>query len=98
MEYIGDSCFCGTAIGEITLPDTLETIEETAFDNCQNILVICLDGDSHLNINCIVKDHMVLLSRNALARGVPLWKFRQQKDVIIPDGIDTIEERWFMNS
>lgn len=41
---------------------------------------------------------MVQLYRNTLVGGVPLWELRQQKDVVIPDGVETIKERWFMNS
>ena len=98
MEYIGDSCFCGIAIREIILPETLETIEETAFDNCQNLSVIWIDENSLLDTDSIIKDHMVQLYRDTLVGDIPLRELRQQMDVVIPEGVETIEERWFMNS
>ena len=76
----------------------LEKIEELAFEDCRNLSVIWIEEDSFLDTDSIVKDHMVLLYRNTLVGDIPLCELRQQKNVVIPEGVETIEERWFMNS
>ena len=76
----------------------LEKIEEAVFEDCRNLSVIWIDDDSLLNTDGTLKDHIVLLCRDTIVGDVSLWELRQQNDVMIPDGIELIEERWFMNS
>ena len=44
VEYIGECAFEGSSLEEITLPATLESIEDRAFANCNNLKTIYYGG------------------------------------------------------
>ena len=38
------------------------------------------------------------MHRDTLVGGILLCELRQLKNIVIPDGVEIIEERWFLNS
>lgn len=40
LEYIGENCFYGSGLAEITLPGTLREVGKAALKNCEQLRVI----------------------------------------------------------
>ena len=58
IEIIGDSCFGGSGITEIEIPETVKIIEEYAFSQCKNLTGIVIPDNvttigHHAFYNCI---------------------------------------------
>lgn len=98
LESIGKQCFSGSGIEEVTLPGTLMEIEDLAFHDCSSLTVVWVEADCLVDVQACVSDSVAALRRDTAVGDQPLWWLRQQSDVVIPEGVETIGDRWFMGS
>lgn len=85
--------------GEAVLPNTLEEIGTTAFDRCPEIKVIWIENSSLADRLKRSYSIMGVFSKKLTMVGNKLlWDLRKARNVVIPDGVREVEERWFMNS
>lgn len=98
LEEIEDRCFWGSGIEEVTFSSTVEKIGKLAFEACPYLSAIWLEDDCLVDVKNSVSDLVAVLRTDTMVGNELLREFRKQKDVVIPDGVETIGERWFMNS
>ena len=100
IEVIGDSCFGGSGITEIEIPDTEKIIERHAFSQCANLTEIVIpDNVTTIGYNAFYK----CVSLNSLSIGknvstIGEWAFRECKaltSVTLPKSIISIEAEAF---
>ena len=48
IKWIGNDCFCGTKIVEITLPKSLKCVGDYAFHNCRDLKTVYLEDGCDL--------------------------------------------------
>ena len=58
VEHIGEWCFCGSGIEEITLPGTLKEIGKDAFEWCFGLKTILLEEDCQLDVRKYIKHNV----------------------------------------
>lgn len=77
----------------------MKSIGRLAFTSCHSLSVIYAPG-SRLPCTKIGFDTPVLVGPPKLQKigNELLWDLRRVKEVIIPDGVNEIGERWFANS
>ena len=100
MEMIGNGCFYGSGIKEMTLPRTLKGVGKDVFGRCYNLRAIRLEGDREadlagVGVSCSVR---IILPSVTFPGGASLEDLRQTKSVVIPDGVERVGAYWFRRS
>lgn len=97
LERIGEKCFYGTGIEEVTLPGLLREMGCDTFGKCDNLKRIRLESENDIDLLGIgVSDSVqIVFSSMVLPGGVRIRDLLQVKDVIIPDGTEKIGSWWF---
>lgn len=99
VEYIGNKCFSGSSLEEITLPASLIRVEKNIFEDCEKLRIVWLEDGCMVDVSSYVNDSvMVLPAKYRMVGKRPLLSLWKLKDVTIPDGVQEIGERWFKNS
>ena len=100
LEKIGDTCFYGSGIGEITLPSTLRKIDINAFDECDNLKTIYVEDSCKASlVDAGMSDSVNVIPLSApMIGGIAIQDLRQMKDVVIPKGTEKIESYLFWGS
>ena len=100
IEIIGDSCFGGSGITEIEIPETVKIIEEYAFSHCANLTEIVIPNNvttiGHHAFNNCVGLSSLSIGKNVSTIGE--WAFRECKaltSVTLPKSIISIEAEAF---
>lgn len=100
IEIIGDTCFGGSGITEIEIPETVKIIEEYAFAHCKNLTEIVIP-DNVTTIGNYAFYNCVGLSSLAIGKNVSTigeWAFGECKaltSVTLPKSIISIEAEAF---
>ena len=68
------------------------------FDNCPDLKIVWVEEGLTLDVKRYVADDVVVLPAKMVVGDQLLRDLRGQKDVAIPDGVERIGERWFVNS
>ena len=94
--------FQESGLEEITLPSTLTTVGCRTFADCYSLRVVWVGDGCTLNIwehihNCM-PTYVSVLPKTAMVGDVFLRDLRQLKEVVIPEGVETIESNWFSHS
>ena len=87
-----------SGLEEITLSSTLENMGRNIFRYCYNLRVVWVTWGCRFSIKNYVKDSVAVLSTKTKLGGRLLREIREQKRIVIPNGVQKIKERWFMNS
>ena len=106
LEVIGyNSRYCkgvfrNSALEEITLPKSLKEMNRLAFSGCENLKTIYVDDECDKGLFGITLPDSVrfLPSREVMISGKHLSELREQKEVVIPDGVERIGSCWFRGS
>ena len=61
VEHIGEWCFCGSGLEEITLPNTLKEISKNAFASCDNLKIVWVEEDGAPDVRKYIKNSVVIL-------------------------------------
>lgn len=84
---------------EITLPSTLTEIGETTFkDACVKTVYVDEDCEVNLLELQIPKSTKVGPPPTTLVGTVRIWDLREPKDVVVPDGVEKVNNYWFWGS
>ena len=100
LERIGDRCFRGSGIEEITLPSTLKKIGEYTFSSCEGLKIIYLEDEclAELVDTVIPKFTSIIPLSVVLPGGMSLQSITSLKNVVIPEGTERIGNKWFWGS
>ena len=93
--------FCGSGLEEAVLPSTLKCVSPDAFGGCGSLRAVLVQGGCPADVRgsvCLSVAVVVLPSRDVVVGGMPLWDVRALRDVVIPDGVEAVGERWFCGS
>ena len=102
LEKIGEECFGFSGIEEIELPGTVREIGRDAFGYCSDLRVIFAEDDCVDSVRKAIGDHAVVSKQwskyvEATAVGNKRLKdLRSLRDVVIPEGLERIENYWFV--
>lgn len=99
LEKVGKSAFSGCiALEKIILPKSIDTIEDGAFKDCASLLEVEVP-DSIQNFGLDVFTNTPYMKKEygdfMIVNGVLSKYLGRDKDVIVPDGVITIEENSF---
>ena len=82
----------GLCYGEVVLPTALETVGEDSFDGCPEVKTIWVENSSIADsLRRAYKYKAIFLDRQIMVGNKLLWELRGQKELAIPDGVQTIE-------
>ena len=101
LEHIEDSCFACSGVEEVSLPSTLIKINPNAFYCCDNLRTIIVAEGCAFNIRSFVRPSVRVVERLSgltMVGQKRLCDLRLLRDLEIPDGVETIGERWFAYS
>ena len=87
--------------GEAVLPDALEKVGTDVFYSCPEIKAIWVGNSSvadSLRRGYCPDSVTILPARSTMVGDRLLWDLRKLKEVVIPEGVQEIGERWFINS
>ena len=87
LKTIGQWCFQYTALTKVTLPDTVETIGQKAFNNCSNLTCMILPsgkltlGENSINFN--------------IQKSITIFKTTKVSDLTIDKAPATNHPNWY---
>ena len=85
MKYVGELCFNGTAVEEMTLPGTLRDVGKDVFQYCRKLKVIWVEEGCAIDVRSSVKSPVTIMSASQKAKGYTfLTSLKKQENIIIP--------------
>lgn len=80
------------------LSSTLKEIGEDAFEYCWSLKIIWVEDGCAPDIRKCAGQDVAIFPTRTMASDKLLRDLRRQKDVVIPEGVREIGERWFWNT
>ena len=97
MECIGKECFKSSGMREIVLPRTLREVGENALAHYA-LTAVWMERDRAPEVSRWVGDSVLILDVREMVGERLLRDLRGQREVVIPEGVRTIEGHWFWKS
>ena len=94
MKRIRENCFYNSGIEEIILPRMPKKIPQRVFNGCKNLKQICVKEGYTIDAREYVKNSVKIVPARMTAGKQSLRDLKRQKDVVIPEGIEKIENGW----
>ena len=89
--------FLGAGIEQVTLPKTLKEIGSRAFSDCKSLRTIYVEEGCKVSLwSAMMPDFAKVGSLPETMLGnAKIWDLKELKDIVIPDGVERIENYWF---
>ena len=97
LENVGKRCFAGAGLREITLPSALKELRPCTFRDCDSLKYIYVEDGCKANLETLDSFKIGPLPET-LAGNVRVWDLRNYKEIVIPKGMEKIENYWFWGS
>lgn len=96
LEVIGDNCFDDSSLRDIRIPGTVTAIGSNALNSCSHVTVF-VAKDFQIDLQQHIKDYSVIAfpSAETTVLNAPLRDMWALSEVLLPAGLEEIEEGWF---
>ena len=100
IEILGDTCFGGSGITEIEIPETVKIIERHAFSQCANLTGIVIPDDvttigHHAFYNCAVLSNLSIGKNVSTIGDMAFASCKELTSVTLPKSVTSIETNAF---